>query len=202
MSVARHLGAGIALVAVVAGAFWGIGQLRTDEPGDPVIEAADTETTPPSTPAQTGPSVAPTETESTPAAPTTSPPGSPIPSETPSPSPQPDVGSEPPATETEEPSPRFSPSEISIQVLDAAADGGGRAEAAASQLRADGYDVVAVNRAVREYTTSTLMYSPGHEAEARQLARAYPEFTTVEPKPDNLSDSVDVHVVIGSDYPR
>lgn len=94
---------------------------------------------------------------------------------------------------------RVAPSAISLQVLDAVrTDGAATAQRLADRMEGDGYDVVVVRTAVRVYDTSVVMYTPGHEAEADRVAAAY-GIERVEPKVDNLSDSVEVHVIVGTD---
>ena len=178
-SLGRNLVGALVLIAVVAAAFWAVGRVQDNEPGDgPIITA------PPTTPGTTGGSPEPTGPRTS-GAPTS--PG-PSTSETISPTGPP-------------PSPTISPSAISVQILDAANDDGGRVAAAEESLRGAGYNVVVVNRAVKVYEQSTLFYSESQEGAARQIAANFPEFTVVEPKPANLSDQVAVHVVVGRDYP-
>ncbi len=110
---------------------------------------------------------------------------------------------------TEEPSPEpttpaaeVDPGEVSIQVLDAVGgeDGAAAARAVADELREAGYDVVVVNRAGRPYDVTTVFWSAGQEAGGRQVASALGT-SQAEETPDEvqLSDSVDVHVVVGAD---
>ena len=176
-ALGRNLVGALVLIAVVAAAFWAVGRVR-DTPGDgPII-------TRPSTPVAVG--------STTPSGVATSP------GESPSPDPSGSVSPEPTGPP---PDPTISPSTISIQILDAAGDDGTRAEAADEALSAAGYNVVVVNPAIRVYEQSTLFYIDGQEAAAQQIAASYPQFTVVEPKPDTLSDTVSVHVVVGRDYP-
>lgn len=176
LSVARHLAGAVALVLGVAAAFWGIGQLRLPESaGDgPVISTA----APPQAPGPTATLTAP---------PATSPP--PPPPASPGP-----AGTQPP------PSPPLAPSSITLQVLDAVLDDDGRATGdLARRLREAGYNVVAQHAAVRRYEVTAVFYTPGFEQAARQVAATF-GFQRVEVKPDNLSDTVQVHVVVGADY--
>lgn len=186
-SVVRHLASGIALVALVATAFWGIGQMQAPEVGDPVIED-------PGTAAETAPDDADPATA-----------GDDTDAETPddaTPTEAATADDEAPPADTETAATgEADPADVSVQVLDAAGDGGARADAAEAALREHGHPIVARHQAVRTYEQSTLFYTPGHEEEARQIAARHPEFTVVEEKPDNLSDSVAVHVVVGLDYP-
>lgn len=176
LSVARHLAGAVALVIGVAAAFWGIGQVRLQEPpGDgPVIGTA----APPETPGPTTTLTAPPATVPSPTAPV---------------SPEP-AGTQPPA------SPSLEPSSITLQVLDAVLDDDGRATSdLVRRLREAGYNVVAQHTAVRQYEVTTVFHTPGFEQAARQVAATF-GFQRVEVKPDNLSDTVQVHVIVGADY--
>lgn len=183
VSVLVHLAAGVALVAAVAGAFWGIGQVRGPEDGPVIIGAPDDESPTPDGASSPPPETAPVET----------PPPAPDPAETDEPD---EVEAEPTPTDT------IAPGDVSVQVLDATGDGGERMRAAVEVLRGDGWRIVATNRASRYYERSTVFYSPGHEEAARALAERYPQFRIVKEKPESLTSSVAVHVVIGGDYPE
>lgn len=185
-SLTQHLAAAVALVLVVAGGFWAVGQL---DAGDDDVEVGAAPS--PSVPATETPTEAPTTTSPTPDDPATKTPRSPEPSPSPSPEPEP--------SPTETSAERIDPSEVSIQVLDAVLDdGGAAANRVADELRGDGYNVIVVNDSFRTYDSTTVFFTDGHEAEARQLADEY-GFARVEPKPSNLSSSVDIHLVVGRD---
>lgn len=183
-SVATIAIVGIVLIAVVTGAFWLIGRTGGDEP--PVIGAPAEQDTEESTPQETAPE--------TPAA-------DPSPTEPNTPGPSPDVTPTLTASPTEAGTEGAQErSEITVQVLDAAGDDGSAAEDAAGRLRELGYQVVAVNRAVRTYESSTLFYTEDHEPDARLIAEDLTQFDVVDEAPDNLSSSVDVHAVVGQDW--
>lgn len=185
ISVGQHLGAAVALVALVAAAFWGIGQVKVDDSGTdgPVIANPSEDT---------GGTTDGTDAEPASEAPTAEPEPEPT-TEAPSPEPEP----EPTATATTDDA--IAPSSISVQVLDAVRDDGSAAAKDVEQrLKADGYRVVANNPASKTYEVTTVFYSEGYEAQARQIADAY-GWSAVEPKPSNLSSSVQVHVVVGLD---
>jgi hypothetical protein len=187
VSLLSHLAAGIALVAAVAAAFWGLGQVQS--PGDPVIEetaASPTEDAPEESGETADPTPEAEETEEAEA------------EEEATPEPVADDGDG--AAEEDEAEQAVDPSTISLQILDAAGDGGTRASHAGEILRADGYRIVAERRAVRGYERTTVFHSQGHEAAARQIADDH-GYTVVEPNPGNLSGSVNVHVVVGEDHP-
>ena len=103
---------------------------------------------------------------------------------------EPDQAPDPPAA--------IDPGEISVQVLDGfRADGGAAADAVSEQLRAAGYDIVARNPAIA-YEVTTVLWTEGFEAEARQVAVEI-DAAEVREQPGNLSTAVNVHVVIGAD---
>lgn len=131
----------------------------------------------------------------------------PAPPDEPSPSPSP---SSPSSTDEDDaappgPSPSPSPieapppSETSVQVLDATGAGGAIDEAV-DALTELGYDVVATNPASGSFANTTTFFTAGHEAEARALVQRDPRFGVVQPN-TSLSESVDVHVVLGDDWP-
>jgi hypothetical protein len=202
LSLARHLGAAVALVVVVAAAFWGIGQVQGGDAGDPVAAGS------PPTPSATTPAATPSDGGATPTAPAdVATPAPPRPSDEP-PSGDPTADVTPPPEPSPEPTASepvpggqgdVDPAEISVQVLDAVLDDGGEAAArVADQLSGDGFRVVARNQAIRRYAVTTVMYTPGNEGKAQQIAARY-GYDRVEPQPGNLSDSVDVHLVVGAD---
>jgi outer membrane biosynthesis protein TonB len=202
-SLLYHVGAAVALVVVVAAAFWGVGQLRPPNADAPVVAADPDVADPagePSPPAASEPTSDPTSEVTPDPTPDVTPDPTPAvtPEPTPAVTPEPTADDEP-ASGTTDDDRQFAPADISIQILDAVLDGtGDDAARVADQLAADGYRVVARNQAVRRYDQTTVMYTSGNEAKARQLAAVY-GYARVEPQPGNLSDSVDVHLVVGAD---
>lgn len=90
------------------------------------------------------------------------------------------------------------PEETSVQLLDA----GGGSDAvneAAEVLRELGYDVVAINPSRTEYDTTTVLFTDGNQTEAQALPARDERFAAVAPN-ERLSDGVDVHVVVGTDW--
>jgi hypothetical protein len=86
---------------------------------------------------------------------------------------------------------------ISVQILNATDD------TAADDLMADrltklGFEVVSVDSASRTYTRTTVFYSTSSAQEAGEALGARFGWL-VEPKPANLSDTVDLHIVVGVD---
>jgi hypothetical protein len=77
----------------------------------------------------------------------------------------------------------------------------GLANRVARQVRAAGYDVVAANTALGNYPVSRVYYTAGHKADAEAFRQRFPAFRMVAPAPANLSRQVDLHAVIGQNYP-
>lgn len=194
VSLATHLSAGVALILVVAGAFWGLGQIQGSPAGDPTITppeiAAGDETPAPEDPPPATEPAEPDEPDD--AAPDETEPADDEPVD------EPENGENGQDGETR----AFEPSEISVQVLDAAGDGGTRMQALVAELRADGYRVVATGQARRIYERSTIFYTDGAQEKAWFVSSEYPALTIVEEKPSNLTSSVEVHIVVGEDYPE
>jgi hypothetical protein len=89
---------------------------------------------------------------------------------------------------------------VTVQVLNGVwVDG--LAHRVAAQVRTAGYQVVAANTALGNYSASRVYYTAGHRADAEAFRDRFPAFSRVEPAPPNLSDRVALHVVIGKDYP-
>jgi LytR cell envelope-related transcriptional attenuator len=89
--------------------------------------------------------------------------------------------------------------DVTVQVLNGSWSAGAATNVAA-RLRRAGYDVVATQLALGEFPVSRLYYSEGHLADALGLQRRFPEFKQVEPAPQRLSRTVDLHAVVGRDY--
>jgi hypothetical protein len=77
----------------------------------------------------------------------------------------------------------------------------GLANRVASRVRAAGYQVVAANTALGNYPVSRVYYTAGHKADAQAFRERFPAFRMVAPAPSNLSRQVDLHAVIGQNYP-
>jgi hypothetical protein len=90
------------------------------------------------------------------------------------------------------------PSATSVQVLDA---GGGSSATSdvADVLSELGYDVVAINPSRVDYDVTTVLFTSGNEAEADALRARDDRFTSTAPN-ERLSEGVDLHVVVGSDW--
>ena len=77
----------------------------------------------------------------------------------------------------------------------------GLANRVAAQVRTAGYEVVAAQTALGNYSASRIYYTGGHRADAEAFRDRFPAFAVVEPAPANLSRRVALHAVIGKDYP-
>lgn len=88
--------------------------------------------------------------------------------------------------------------DTTVQVLDGGA-GRRRTDEVVAALRTLGYQVVAVNRAVRSYKVTTVFYSRGQEASARALHARDQRFAELDANP-NLNQRVALHVVVGTDW--
>jgi outer membrane biosynthesis protein TonB len=207
-SLMRHLGGGAALVALVAVAFYGIGQvgqepgtpIAADEPqgGDEPEEPDEAEEPEPDEAEEPEPEVPepdePDEVEE----------ADPEPEEAEEPEPDDEAGDDDTDTdagdgdEAEETTAAYAPADISVQVLDGVGtDGGAAATSMAGRLGDAGYTVIAQNPSLA-YETTTVLWTSGNEDKARQVA-AEIGAGDVRAQPGNLSESVDVHVVVGAD---
>lgn len=96
------------------------------------------------------------------------------------------------------PPPAIDPGTIRLQVLDGYKIDGGRAAGQVATLLSEaGYVIIARNDAL-SYEITTVLFNPGHEAAAEQVARDLGG-AEVREQPGNLSRSVDLHVVVGAD---
>jgi len=89
---------------------------------------------------------------------------------------------------------------VTVQVLNGVFVSG-LANRVATQVRAAGYQVVAANTALGNYPVSRVYYTAGHKADAEAFRERFPAFRMVAPAPSNLSRQVDLHAVIGQNYP-
>jgi hypothetical protein len=123
------------------------------------------------------------------------------PSATPSATPTPSAAATAEASEAPIAAGGVTPGDVTIQVLDATGTGTKTAgNKVADQLRAAGYQVIVVNSASKVYTETTVFWSEGQEAAGRQVAAAF-GFPDAMPTPveARLSNSVSLHVVVGTD---
>ncbi len=98
------------------------------------------------------------------------------------------------AVEPEQPQ----PAQETVQVLDAGA-GSRRTDEVVERLELLGYEIVAVNKATRTFDATTVYYSSGYQSAALALQERDERFAEIEPN-RILSDEVDLHVVVGTDW--
>ena len=87
---------------------------------------------------------------------------------------------------------------VTVQVLDAVGSGT-HAEDAAEVLRELGYEVVVVNSTPRRVETTTVLVTPGHEADAAELAAVDPRFAQTGENLD-FNPEVDLHILVAADF--
>lgn len=165
------------------------GAAASDEPDAP--DGPDEQDAPDATEAGSRPALDVALSEPT-QAPTPTPTSTPTSAPTPTPEPAPSAATEEP--EVKEPGATL------VQVL----DGGGGPSATqevVGVLRDLGYDIVAVSGARCCYEETTVLFTEGNEAVGRALADRDDRLKEVRANP-NLSESVDLHVVVGRDWSR
>lgn len=208
-SLPLAIGAAVGVIVACAALFAFVGAIRDD--GGPAIDAADPGTATATAsdtdaPADTGDgaasepessSTAPAEGESAPAEDASSPAEEePAPSEE-----EPSETDTEPAESGDEPNGDVDPAAVSIQVLDAVGtDGGAAAQEVRDELEAAGFDVIVINGSRRTYEATTVFWSEGQGPAGRAVADAL-SASEAERTPEevSLSESVDVHVVVGLD---
>ena len=121
----------------------------------------------------------------------------PVESETPEPvasdTPEPEDTKKP---ETDDSKPLIT-ADITIQVLNGTASTEAD-DAMADRLSTAGFEVVAVQGSSKQYTQTTVFWSfPEAQEAAERLAAKFGWLVDI--KPSNLSSTVDIHVVVGSD---
>lgn len=119
---------------------------------------------------------------------------SPTPESTPLETPQPKETAE---EEPEDEEVALITQDVTVQVLNgtSAPEADDRMADRLSQL---GYEVVAIEGASKQYSETTVFWSfPGAQEAAEALAEKFG--WVAGPKPDNLSSTVDLHVVVGTD---
>lgn len=123
----------------------------------------------------------------------------------PEPTEEPTPSSEPVESPEPKDSPKDEPKEeevalitdVTVQVLNGTAvtDADDRMADRLSEL---GYEIVAIEGSSRQYSATTVFWSyPEAQEAAEALAERFGWLA--QPKPDNLSATVDLHVVVGSD---
>jgi hypothetical protein len=162
--------AAVAIAAVVVGvSALGQDELAANAPGSGQRAA----------PAGSSPSPSPSTPE----------PGRPSPAPTPKKAPKPEP--------TKEPRRPLITDGVSVQVLDAA-EAMAATDALVERLERLGFEIAVVGSASRLYDETTVFWSSADSQEAGEaLAERFGWLS--EPKPGNLSSSVDLHLVVGGD---
>ncbi|MCA1704109.1 MAG: LytR C-terminal domain-containing protein [Actinobacteria bacterium] len=122
---------------------------------------------------------------------------SPTPEESPSKKPTKSPRPSPKATKTPDPGRELITEGISVQVLNGSGVAGAD-EAMATKLTDLGFDVAAVQSASAAYPRTTVFWSFAESKRAAQALAARFGWVS-KAKPDNLSATVDIHVVVGAD---
>ncbi|HUG85923.1 MAG TPA: LytR C-terminal domain-containing protein [Euzebya sp.] len=90
---------------------------------------------------------------------------------------------------------------VSAQVIAGANTTADQVADAVSALRELGYDVTESGISPNPYPETTVFATAGEEAQAEALTTADPRFTTVGENPGNLSSEIQIHVLVGEDWP-
>ena len=90
------------------------------------------------------------------------------------------------------------PGETTVQVLDAGG-GSARVDQAEAVLEQLGYNVVARSPSSRDVVETTVYYTADNIAEAEGLRAREPRFRVVEAN-RGLSEGVDIHVLVGTEF--
>lgn len=116
----------------------------------------------------------------------------------PSPTPSPTPAQEP--TQAEQAVQGRPPAELRVQVLDGTGDDQ-RTQAVVGVLEELGYQVVAVNPVSVAVPATSVLYSDGFETDAQALTAGDPRFGAPAVN-DRFSPEVDLHVLVGENWPQ
>jgi|GEM_PF-3641364 len=92
------------------------------------------------------------------------------------------------------------PSDTTVQVLDGS--GEGSATEVVELLEAQGYQVVNSGRAAAAWDETRLLVTEGAEDAAAGLLAADERFPAAEPNEGELDESVELHIIVGADWPE
>lgn len=106
----------------------------------------------------------------------------------------------PTATETPAPGGQIGAG-VTVQVIAGANTTAEQFADAANALRQLGYDVTESGISPNAYPETTVFATAGEEAQAEALTTTDPRFTTVGENPGNLSTEIQIHVLVGEDWP-
>lgn len=99
-----------------------------------------------------------------------------------------------------DPSAAADAADTTVQILDGSDDDGRYADAQAV-LDELGYQVITSGPAASEYDETTVFVTGGFADEAAALAEADERFTRLKPNDVGLSEDVELHVIVGGDWP-
>ncbi|WP_370326967.1 LytR C-terminal domain-containing protein [Euzebya sp.] len=89
----------------------------------------------------------------------------------------------------------------SVQVIAGANTTAEQFDAAVQALTELGYDVTESGVSPNPYPQTTVFPSPGQDAAAQALVSADERFTTVGENPGTLTEQIQIHVLVGEDWP-
>jgi hypothetical protein len=90
---------------------------------------------------------------------------------------------------------------VTAQVIAGAGTSAEQFAAAAAALRELGYEVTESGTSPNAYAQTTVFATAGEEAQAEALVAADDRFAVVGDNPGNLRDSIQIHVLVGEDFP-
>lgn len=90
---------------------------------------------------------------------------------------------------------------VSVQVIAGAGTTGDQVAAAVDVLADLGYDVTESGISPNAYPQTTVFATPGEEALAEALVAADERFTTFDPDFPGLDEAIQLHVLVGEDWP-
>lgn len=90
---------------------------------------------------------------------------------------------------------------VSVQVVNGANTGAERFDAAVTALNELGYSVTEAGTSPNAYAQTTVFPSPDQEAQAQALVNGDPRFVVVGENPGNLREDIQIHVLVGEDFP-
>lgn len=90
---------------------------------------------------------------------------------------------------------------VSVQVIAGAGTTGDQVAAAVDALAELGYDVTQSGISPNSYPQTTVFATPGQEAQAEALVGADGRFTTFDPEFPGLNEEIQLHVLVGEDWP-
>ncbi|CAN5508103.1 hypothetical protein BH23ACT9_BH23ACT9_14820 [soil metagenome] len=91
---------------------------------------------------------------------------------------------------------------VSIQVIAGANTTADQVQSAGRALEELGYDVTMTSTiSGNRYEQTTVFASTGQDAQAEALVGGDPRFTVVGDNPGNLNPSIQIHVLVGEDWP-